>query len=79
MSLNPDELDVWCPEVHMKHYDSAPKDARGLEMQNLAAKEASYVQACGYVPCLSMANQKWQDELERSRLPRTHINKPIGD
>lgn len=60
------ELTDTSPELGMKHYDKGKYGARVTEIQNLAAKEASYCQAVGYVPTRSISNQDWEDMLIRN-------------
>lgn len=69
--MNYEDADMFCPEIHMKHYDKGSYDTRVVQQQNLAAKEASYIQALGYVPTLSLSNQDWEDQLQRNKLART--------
>lgn len=63
-----EELIMTSPEIGMKHYDrTLCKNSRALQQQNLAAKEASYIQAVGYVPSVSISTQDWEDQVQRNK------------
>ncbi len=57
-------------EIGMRHFDRPHYNARIVAQQNLAAKEASAVQAVGYVPRLDISAQEWEDQVHRNAVSK---------
>ena len=68
------------PEIPMKHYEAANTDKRAVELNNLASKEASFVQMVGYVPRADMRAQDWEDMVHRNEISKArggiYVQKP---
>lgn len=65
------------PEIGMKHYDRSMASEEAKQQQDLAAKEASYIQAVGYVPTPNISAQDWEDQVHRNkRSTGTYIQSP---
>lgn len=58
------------PEVGMKHFDKSVEDSTARQQQNMAAKEASFVQAVGYVPTSNISAQDWEDQVHRNKVSK---------
>jgi len=61
-----EELTIISPEIPMKHYEAKRMSPRDVEINNLASKEASYIQVLGYVPRVDMRAQDWEDQVQRN-------------
>lgn len=60
-------------EVRMKHYDKemGEYNERIVHQQNLIAKEASFVQACGYIPREDgLSAHEWKQMVRRNKMSR---------
>ena len=75
-----EDLLISTPEMSMKHYEALKTDPRAIEMNNLASKEASYVQMVGYVPRADMRAQDWEDMVARNEISKArggiYVQKP---
>lgn len=54
-----DNEDIKTTEVRMKHYDNGCSPSQALQDQTLVAKEASYIQCCGYIPTDQLSQREW--------------------
>ena len=61
-----DELVTPAPELTMHHYDKSMMSPEAAQQAALAAKEASCVQAVGYMPTSNISAQEWELQLERN-------------
>ena len=52
----------------MQHYDASNGSPEAQVHAEMAAKEASYVQAVGYVPTTNISNQDWEDMVLRNEI-----------
>ena len=52
----------------MKHFDKGEDyNERILQQQNMIAKEASHVQAVGYIPTDQISQKDWDEMVKRDR------------
>ena len=64
------DLIVTTPEIGMKHYDRTVVTEEAKQQQNLAAKEASYLQAVGYVVTPNISAQDFEDQVHRNKVSK---------
>lgn len=64
----------------MRHYDKGEDyNERIVQQQNLIAKEASFVQACGYIPTDQIPAKDWNAMVARDKSRQTADGKYLPD